>query len=297
MLAALLLAIALLAFAESDAGVHTCSSSASSCPSSPSNCSTLVTRALKEARFLRGHASTGTSPQQPAVVIPVTQLPHIPNVRFRMTLSREGGGGVVQWWLEWTQPYAVEVSNSTLASGHVVIAGLDVNWQGGGCTSDDMNVMRGLVVGAMAQLCARMRSTADDNQEGNFEYSLCFQETGIADMLQLHPPSLAQRQSYEFFLFFHFVVRPFCRVTPSEACWGSNDNLGAFESLQQHKLYEFTLFLELNINSCQESACMRVAQHVEDIAFYAVFHTAPGDSSYHPFPVATNIGSPVRSAM
>jgi hypothetical protein len=86
----------------------------------------------------------------------MAQMPYIPNLRFRMTLVRESGGGTVQWALEWVQPYAVEVSNRTLAQGNVIIKGVEVDWHGGGCLVDDANAMKGLLLGVMAGLCVQI---------------------------------------------------------------------------------------------------------------------------------------------
>jgi hypothetical protein len=283
---ALLLATALAFFAAFGVAAETCDASAASCPASPSNCSEMVTRSLEHARIFHGDVATGTSPQQPAIVVPLAQLPYIPNVRFRMTLTRQGGGGVLQWWLQWVHPYALEVSNRTIATGHFVIEGVYVDWPGLGCSAADGDVMRGLVVGAMAGLCVRMQGVeegeAHRDQEESIEPQTCFQEFGIADMLQLQSPTLAQKESYEFFMFFHWAVKPFCRPSPTETCWGSDDDLGAFGLIQPHKLYKFTLFLDISTSACRPSSpCRTLSQSSLDVDFYAVFHSAPGDCIQH----------------
>ena len=272
------------------ATAQSCDGAAATCRPPPLRCSAAVARALQETHFLPGQISTGTSREQPAIVVPMAQMPYIPNLRFRMTLVREGGGGTVQWALEWVQPYAVEVSNTTLAQGHVIIKGVEVDWHGGGCTVDDANAMRGLLLGVMAGVCVQIQDAdhADDGlprpeREDGLEPKLCFQEAGSLDMLQIHSPSLAQRESYEFFLFFHFVVKPFCRGTSAEGCWGGNDSLGPFAAVQHNKIYKLSLFLEFNIHKCEEdaSSCTRLSQRDHDLDFHAVFHTAPGDSTAH----------------
>jgi hypothetical protein len=229
-------------------------------------CDESAARAPAQARFLDGHADTGTSPQQPAVVMPIAQLPYIPNLRLRVTLTRESemGGGTVQWWLQWVQPYAVEVTGRVLAHGRAV-------FEGDACLAQDADALKRLYAGAVSGACVRIEG--DDLQSSQ----LCFQETGVPDMLPLHSP-LARQESYEFFLFFHFVVKPFCRVAAGEGCWGNNDDLGRFHSLQPHVLYRFSVYVELALSDCSTSAgCRLLSQLIHDVSFYAVFHIAPGD--------------------
>ncbi len=224
--------------------------------------------ALAQACFLDGRADTGTSPQQPAVVMPIAQLPYIPNLRLRITLTREkeGGGGLLQWWLQWVQPYAVEITGRVVAHGRAVFAAAAMD-------ACDACHVQGLYAGAIANACVRIEGDRKDMQNSQ----LCFQEAGALDLLPLHAP-FARQESYEFFLFFHFVVKPFCRVAAGEECWGNNDDLGPFHSLQPHVLYRFSVYLELSLSNCSTAAgCRLLSQHTQDVNFYAVFHTAPGD--------------------
>ena len=161
--------------------------------------------------------------------MPVAQLPYIPNLRLRVTLTRENemGGGTLQWWLQWVQPYAVEVTGRVLAHGRAV-------FEGDACSTSAQRLYAGAVSGA----CVRMEAEGDDVHSSQ----LCFQEAGVPDMLPLLAP-LARQESYEFFLFFHFVVKPFCRVAAGEGCWGNNDDLGQFHSLRPHVLYRFSVYV------------------------------------------------------
>ena len=237
------------------------------------DCSATVSSALAQVRMRHGHVMTGTSREQPAIVMPIAQLPYIPNIRFRMTLAREGGGGTLHWQMEWTQPYAVEVTNRTIASGHVIIENAQVDWQGKNCSDADMERMQKIAIGVMAGVCVQMHG-----EDGGPPAQQCFQDTGHADMLLLRPllPH-APRESYEFFMFFHFVVRPFCRETVADRCWGFPDlDLGAFHSLQQRALYKFEAFFDFSLSDCSMASCRQLQLHGDDVAFYAAFHAAPG---------------------
>jgi hypothetical protein len=277
------LSAAVVVFAAAAAAVSpTCDNVSTAC-SLPFNCSEAVERAMLQAHFIDGHVHSGTSPQHPAVVMPVTHLRYIPDLKVRMTLTRARGGGVLQWWLEWAQPYALETTNRTLVHGHLLIEGVEIDWQGGGCTHEDLNMMKSVFVGAIANVCVKVQGGDGlrNGQDQEEQHQLCFQESGVIDMLQLQPPSHAEREHYEFFLFFHFIVKPFCRLTDQEKCWasGSDEDLGTFKSLQDHKLYTFFINMEFVINDCSSvpsSKCSLRSRRIEDVAFFATFHSAPG---------------------
>ncbi len=261
------------------------------------DCAAKVLSSMAQARLLHGHTTTGTSPEQPAIVMPVAQQPYIPNIRFRMTIVREGSGGVLHWQLEWTQPYAVEATNRTIAAGQVIIKETDIDWQMENCTVADMHRISKMTIGVMAGVCAQLQR--GEGQHGRAPQDLqqqCFQDTGHTDMLLLHPASHALQESYEFFMFFHFIVKPFCRETAEEKCWGPHDpDMHALSFLQQHALYKFTVVFDFILSDCSMESCRQLTQLADESIFYAQFHSAPAFCCLRPPCPPSSFRSPPHS--